>query len=245
MRKLGDMPFDYSIAARAMQAASRIPRERFVAKADRLPPPSRSTLVPFVGWIGPSYNGGTVVIGKDPGGAIKPHEPGQARRQRRAPKRDQALDSHLEDQLLALPAAEDAEAAMRSISHSFLMQMPYNGMQHILGQISSKLDESIESMAFFNLCPYRTAGPSFIRGLREVAVHLVPALSAHTVLILNSPVANDLPKVGDGTLGAGWPPVIVYRRRKDEDGLHDVGLQALEALSRDPEWRQQRGRAPL
>jgi len=192
--------------------------------------------------LGPGYNGGTVVIGKDPGGFADLAIALDGSKQKKTAPRDEALDARLEDALLALPTAGDAVTAVSEVSRLFLDQMPYNGMQVILGQISERLHEPIEHLAFFNLCPYRTRGPSLMRGLREVAVKLVPALDAHTVPILNSPVAKDLATIEDPTLGAKWPPQIVYRMRRDRQGLQAQGLQALDALAHDPEWRRQRGR---
>lgn len=231
------MAFSYDTAARAMQVAAGCERAKLVSDPAKLPPAMRATLVPFIGWIGPSYSGGTVVIGKDPGGL----DDGSKPKGRRLKQRDHVLDAQLEDALLALPKHTDPSAAMRTVSALFLKQMPYNGIRVVLDQIAQALDEPIESMAFFNICPYRTRGPSFIKGLTHIASRLVPALSAHTVLILNKQVGDDLPKLPDPTLSAKWPRVL-HRLRSDVGGLHDEGLRVVKQLAADPAWRSERGR---
>jgi hypothetical protein len=225
------MTFNYDNAARAMQNASRLERHLFVSNPARLPPPVRANLVPFIGWIGPDYAGGTVVIGKDPGG----FDDGSAKSRRLKP-RDAALDTQLEDALLALPVHGSPSAAMHIVSDLYLKQMPYNGIHVGFGQIAATLDEPIERMAFFNLCPYRTHGPSLIRGLTQIAIHLVPALNAYTILVLNKSVENDLRKLADPTLGAKWP-IVLRRRRSDSSGLHDDALAKLRRLAENPEWK--------
>lgn len=230
------MAFSYDMAARAMQAAASCEREKLVSDPAKLPPALRATLVPFIGWIGPSYSGGTVVIGKDPGG----FDDGSKPKGRRPKQRDQVLDAQLEDALLALPKHANPSSSMRTVSALFLRQMPYNGMRVVLDQIAQALDEPIESMAFINICPYRTHGPSFVKGLTHIASRVVPALSAHTVLILNKQVGDDLPKLPDPTLGAKWTRVL-RRLRSDAGGLHGDGLGVVKQLAADPAWRSERG----
>lgn len=63
------MSFDVEGVSRAFRAALRVSREQLFEAERGLPVSlADSAQTPYLGWVGARYSGGTVLIGKNPGG---------------------------------------------------------------------------------------------------------------------------------------------------------------------------------
>jgi hypothetical protein len=228
-----DSPPQIDAIAQAFQDAANIDRALVVAKEPAWPSSSHFH-IPYVGWIGENYCGGTVVVAKNPGGLnVNPSE----------------VDGALDDELSRLAAATDPVVAMRRISALFRQQQRI-GMHKILVQVMTRLEEDLGSIAYLNPCPYRVQRKNnlgevnFRAALRLVAAPLLKALKPDTIVYLNSieevvaPLERKSVLPRPGRPGQAPWRYVLGRKRPDSRGLSDRGLAALELAARDNNMRK-------
>lgn len=214
--------------ARAFQNAAKVERSLVVEKEQEWPTDS-DFFIPFVGWVGENYRGGTVIVAKNPGGV--------------QPQPDQ-IDSALDGELSRLADADDPATSMRRISALFQQQQGI-GMRKILNQVCTGLGETLDDIAYINPCPYRVwvqdneGSVNFRGALKLVAAPLLKALAPDTIVYLNSiekiiaPLEkkHTLPQTGTSR-HLVWRYILV-RNRSDAGGLSEKGLVALSLAAID------------
>lgn len=195
------MGFDRERVAKAYQIALRVSRPQLFEASEGLPVSlTDSVHIPYLGWVGKNYRGGTVLIAKNPGGG------GDSQVQ------TTALDARV---IARLKALRDSEAANTSgsldeLTDAYHAQLPTIGMGVLLNRVLSRACETPDSVAFFNACPYRTRNDEKLgvrtqRMARElVAGPLLKVLNPDTIIYLGVEVGREASK----TLKARWTYVL-------------------------------------
>lgn len=195
------MIFDRERAAKAYQTALRLSRAQFFEQNASLPLSlTDSANIPYLGWVGKSYRGGTVLIAKNPGGG------GDSQVE------TTALDARVVGWLKALRDSEETNASglLDELTEAYHTQLPTIGMGVLLNRVLSRAGETLDSVAFFNACPYRTRndeklGARTQKKSRElIAAPLLETLSPDTIIYLGVEVGREASK----TLTARWTYVI-------------------------------------
>jgi hypothetical protein len=193
--------FDREQVAKAYQTALRVGRAQFFEANASLPVSlTDATHTPYLGWVGKNYRGGTVLIAKNPGGG------GDSQVE------TTALDASVIARLKALRESEGSSATplLDELTDAYHAQLPTIGMGVLLNRVLSRAGETLDSVAFFNACPYRTRndeklGARTQKKSRElVAVPLLEALSPDTIIYLGVEVGREASK----TLNARWTYVL-------------------------------------
>lgn len=218
------MNFSSESIARAYQAAARVAREQLFEQGRALPTSlTDSAHTPYLGWVGRNYRGGTVFVAKNPGGGgdsqVEPT----------------ALDLEVQRSLFALrddmgtPPVDLLEGATRA----FHTQLPTIGMGVLLSRVLTRLGETLDDVAFFNVCPYRTRNDESLststqkKSLELVAKPLVRALQPDTLIYLGVGVGREAAK----TLNARWTYVVP--RAINDKQLKADAVPVLEAMEAD------------
>lgn len=217
--------------ALGMQRALRVEREAIFPGGELMPVSLPEFVrVPYLGWVGPRFNG-TVIVAKNPGGG------GDS--QTDVTQHDRAVA----EALLALKTAGDglAGAELRRVFEAFTAQAPTIGMGTLLGRVLDALGEHREEIAFVNLCPYRTRmdkdpGAGAVRScVSLVLAPLAEALQADTVVLMGGVAARAEP-----SLQARW--IYKLKRRINDYQLHpDAALRLEEIRSSRGERAAARG----
>jgi hypothetical protein len=193
--------FDRERAAKAYQTALRVSRARFFEENASLPVSlTDSAHTPYLGWVGKNYRGGTVLIAKNPGGG------GDSQVE------TTALDASVIARLKAMRDSEGSSATplLDELTDAYHAQLPTIGMGVLLNRVLSRVGETLDSVAFFNACPYRTRndeklGARTQKKSRElVAAPLLEVLSPDTIIYLGVEVGREASK----TLNARWTYVL-------------------------------------
>lgn len=195
------MNLDREQVAKAYQTALRVSRAQFFEVNTSLPVSlTDSAHIPYLGWVGKNYRGGTVLIAKNPGGGGD----------------SQVETTELDARVIArLKALRDSEAANASglldeLTDAYHTQLPTIGMGVLLNRVLSRAGEKLDRVTFFNACPYRTRndeklGARMQRVSREVvAAPLLKALNPDTIIYLGVEVGREASK----TLKAHWTYVL-------------------------------------
>lgn len=212
-----------AIVARAYQAAGLVDRSLLVS--DRGEPASAKGFhIPYTGWVGSKFVGGTVVIAKNPGG-------------RGDELPTDSISIELDRRLAAFSSSSRPLTELRDITELYLAQTSI-GMHRILADIERELGEERESLAYLNPCPYRTPGGLRMKAcLQLVALPLLQALRPDTIIVLNKTIGGDIEDLERRGLWATPDSVrwtyTLQRYRKDELGLAPEGLAALSVAARD------------
>lgn len=195
------MSFDVAGVSRAFQAALRVSREQLFEAERGLPASlTGAAHTPYLGWVGARYAGGTVFIGKNPGGGGDSQVAATGH------------DLKVEQELKALRDGPEDEAVFRlaQLTRTFHEQLPTIGMGVLLNRVLAATGETLEDVAFFNMCPYRTRNdeslsPTTQRKSRElVAGPLLRALKPDTIIFLGVGAGREAAK----TLNARWTYVL-------------------------------------
>ncbi len=195
------MGFERERVAKAYQAALRVSRADFFEAQKSLPVSlTESAQTPYLGWVAKNYRGGTVLIAKNPGGG------GDSQVE------TTALDARVIAQLKALRDSEGDSAThlLDELTDAYHAQLPTIGMGVLLNRVLSRAGETLDSVAFFNACPYRTRndeklGARTQKMSRElVAAPLLQALNPDTIIYLGVEVGRGASK----TLNARWTYVL-------------------------------------
>ncbi|MGF6348136.1 hypothetical protein [Variovorax sp. W2I14] len=195
------MRFDREQVAKAYQTALRVSRAQFFETNASLPVSlTDSAHTPYLGWVGKNYRGGTVLIAKNPGGG------GDSQVE------TTALDASVIARLKALRDSEGDHATLLldELTDAYHSQLPTIGMGVLLNRVLSRAGETLDSVAFFNACPYRTRndeklGARTQKKSRElVAAPLLEALCPDTIIYLGVEVGREASK----TLNARWTYVL-------------------------------------
>ena len=195
------MSFDVEGVSRAFQAALRVSREQLFEAERGLPVSlADSAQTPYLGWVGARYSGGTVLIGKNPGGGGDSQVVATG------------YDLKVEQELKALRDGSEGEAVPRlaQLTRTFHEQLPTIGMGVLLNRVLAATGETLEDVAFFNICPYRTRNDESLssttqRKSRElVAGPLLRALKPDTIIYLGVGAGREAAK----TLNARWTYVL-------------------------------------
>lgn len=175
------MSFDVEGVSRAFRAALRVSREQLFEAERGLPVSlADSAQTPYLGWVGARYSGGTVLIGKNPGGGGDSQVAATG------------FDLKVEQELKDLRDGSEDEAVLRlaQLTRTFHEQLPTIGMGVLLNRVLAATGETRENVAFFNICPYRTRNDESLssttqRRSRElVAGPLLRALKPDTIIYL-------------------------------------------------------------
>lgn len=218
------MDFSRESIAQAFRAAVWVRREQLFEGDKGIPVSlADSSHTPYLGWVGRNYSGGTVFIAKNPGGGGDSQgEP-------------TALDLEVQRRLYALwddtntPPVELLEGATRA----FHTQLPTIGMGVLLGRVLTRLGETLDDVAFFNVCPYRTRNDESLststqkKSLELVAKPLVRALQPDTLIYLGVGVGREASK----TLNARWTYVVP--RAINDKQLKADAVPVLEVMEED------------
>lgn len=195
------MSFDRERAARAFQVAMRVTRAELFDSERSLPVSLADAIhTPYLGWVGKSYQGGTVLIAKNPGGG------GDSQVEATA------LDAKVISQLKALRDGEDTSftGLLDELTETYHAQLPTIGMGVLLNRVLARAGETLDSVAFFNVCPYRTRNDESLsartgkRSRELVAAPLLKALNPDTIIYLGVGVGREAQK----TLKARWTYVL-------------------------------------
>lgn len=195
------MSVDRERVAKAYQTALRVSRAQFFEANTSLPVSlTDSAHIPYLGWVGKNYRGGTVLIAKNPGGG------GDSQVE------TTALDARVIARLKALRDSEAATASglLDELTDAYHAQLPTIGMGVLLNRVLSRAGETLDSVAFFNACPYRTRNDESLgartqKKSRElVAAPLLNALNPDTIIYLGVEVGREASK----TLNARWTYVL-------------------------------------
>jgi hypothetical protein len=193
--------FDRERVAKAYQTALRVSRAQLFETTKSLPVSlAASAHIPYLGWVGKGYRGGTVLVAKNPGGG------GDSQVE------TTALDARVIAKLKALRDSEEASASglLDELTDAYHTQLPTIGMGVLLNRMLPRAGETLESVAFFNACPYRTRNEESLRARtrkksRElVAAPLLEALNPDTIIYLGVEVGREASK----TLKARWTYVL-------------------------------------
>lgn len=223
------MVFSRDAVAQAYQKAVRVEREQLFEAGRGLPLSlTDSAHTPYLGWVGKNYHGGTVLIAKNPGGGGDSQV---------APS---ALDLELQRQLFALRDDEQTapDTLLEGVTRAFHTQLPTIGMGVLLGRVLSRFGESLDDVAFFNVCPYRTRNDESLttatqrKSLELIARPLVKALQPDTLIYLGVGVGREASK----TLNARW--TYVLPRAINDKQLKAEAVPVLDAIEADNVARQ-------
>lgn len=195
------MSFERERVAKAFQTAMRVSRAELFETEKSLPVSLADSIhIPYLGWVGKNYRGGTVLIAKNPGGG------GDSQ------AATTALDARVIAQLKALRGGEDASATglLDELTGVYHAQLPTIGMGVLLNRVLSRSGDTLDSVAFFNVCPYRTRNDDSLSARTQkksrelVAAPLLKALNPDTIIYLGIGVGREASK----TLKARWTYVL-------------------------------------
>ncbi|WP_076511792.1 hypothetical protein [Pseudacidovorax sp. RU35E] len=210
--------------AQAFRAAARVRRDQLFKADGGLPVSlSESAYTPYLGWVGRKYQGGTVLIAKNPGGGGDSQV---------APT---ALDLEVQRRLLALRDDADGSTAalLEGVTLAFHAQLPSIGIGVLLARVLARLGETLDDVVFFNACPYRTRNDESLststqkKSLELVAAPLVRALQPDTLIYLGVGVGREASK----TLNARW--TYVLPRAINDRQLKAEAVPVLDAIEAD------------
>ena len=129
------MNLDREQVAKAYQTALRVSRAQFFEVNTSLPVSlTDSAHIPYLGWVGKNYRGGTVLIAKNPGGGGD----------------SQVETTELDARVIArLKALRDSEAANASglldeLTDAYHTQLPTIGMGVLLNRVLSRAGEKLD-----------------------------------------------------------------------------------------------------
>jgi len=192
---------DREKVAKAFRSAMRVGRAELFEANTSLPLSlTDSAHIPYLGWVGKNYRGGTVLIAKNPGGG------GDSQVE------TTALDAKVVAGLKALRDSEETSASglLDELTEAYHTQLSTIGMGVLLNRVLSRAGETLDRVAFFNACPYRTRndeklGARTQKKSRElIAAPLLEALSPDTIIYLGVEVGREASK----TLKARWTYVL-------------------------------------
>lgn len=193
--------FSWLETAAAYQAALKVTRAQLFDAERSLPVSLADSIhTPYLGWIGQRYSGGTVLIGKNPGGGGDSQVAAIE------------FDLRVEQELKALRDGHSGEAAERlaKLTRTFHEQLPTIGMGVLLNRVLTATGETLEDVAFFNICPYRTRNDDSLSSMTQrksrelVAGPLLKALRPDTIIYLGVGAGREAAK----TLNARWTYVL-------------------------------------
>lgn len=223
------MDFSRDAVAQAYQKAAKVEREQLFEAGRGLPLSlTDSAHTPYLGWVGKNYRGGTVLIAKNPGGGGDSQV---------APS---ALDLEVQRQLFALRDDEHTapDTLLEAVTRAFHTQLPTIGMGVQLGRVLSRLGETLDEVAFFNVCPYRTRNDESLtastqrKSLELIAKPIGRALQPDTLIYLGVGVGREASK----TLTAKW--TYVLPRAINDRQLKAEAVPVLDAIEADNVVRQ-------
>ncbi|MET3515631.1 hypothetical protein ABIC63_003415 [Pseudacidovorax sp. 1753] len=218
------MDFSRESIAQAFRAAAWVRRDQLF-RGDKGMPVSLagSANTPYVGWVGRNFRGGTVLVAKNPGGGGDSQV---------APT---ALDLDVQRRLYALRDEQETSPVelLEGVTRAFHAQLPTIGMGVLLRRVLARLDETLDDVAFFNACPFRTRNDESLssstrkRSLELVAAPLVRALQPDTLVYLGVGVGREASKA----LNARW--TYVLPRAINDKQLKAAAAPVLDAIEAD------------
>lgn len=157
----------YARSAAAFQQASRVDRALLMKDA----PQSIHFSRPFAGWMGDSYRGETLIVAKNPGGI---------------PRKALAVHDALDHELDLFVSSADPADSMRRVASFYADQDEEVGMNYLLEEVLTALDEKRADVAFANICPFRGTSRNAMRAntisLKCVLAPLLNSLRPDTVV---------------------------------------------------------------
>jgi hypothetical protein len=221
--------FDKEGVSRAFRTALQVSRAELFDAERGLPVSLADSIhTPYLGWMGQRYSGGTVLIGKNPGGGGDSQMAATG------------FDLRVERELKALRDAPSGEALqhLAQLTRTFHEQLPTIGMGVLLNRVLAATGETLDDVAFFNICPYRTRNDDSLssatqRKSRElVAGPLLKALKPDTIIYLGVGAGREAAK----TLNARW--TYVLPRAINDKQLKAEAVPVLEQIKADTPARR-------